>query len=381
MWTVVQAFDVFQMVNVALRNLTHAKSKVIVSVGGIVLSVFLILTMVGLNQAFSTMMDDMIDGAGADLWITTEGSSGSFHSPSLLPMSIQDNLTRIDGVEEVVPLIRTPISVEIGGEKVLLYINGYDIVTGIGGPWSVVEGAWEVADGEIIIDRALAQKQNLKIDGNLTFSGTDFHIVGISDRTNLMIAYMVFISYDDAKSLLLDGVTNYFLATIEPGYGLQEAINNIEAALPDVSASSSYATAEAYKDEILGGFIPIFVLLSAIGLLVGIQVIGVLLSSLTMDKAKEYGILKAVGATNLQVYRVVLEQAIIVSFLGFTAGAVVVPPLISIMQAFVPEFIVTITFEMVLWVSVLGILTGIVASILPVRKIAGIDPALVFKEV
>ncbi len=369
------------MVDVALRNLAHAKSKVIVSVGGVVLSVFLILTMVGLNQAFSTMMDDMITGAGSDLWVTSKGSSGSFHSPSLLPMSIQDNLTQVDGVREAVPLIRTPLSTKIHDEKVLLYINGYDIETGLGGPWSVIAGKSEVNDGEIIIDKALAQKQNLEVGGNLTFSGKDFQIVGISDKTNLMIAYMVFITFDDAKALILEGVTNYFLVTIETGYTLQQVVDNIETALPDVSASTSDETAKAYKDEILGGFVPIFYLLSAIGLLVGIQVIGVLLYSLTMDKAKEYGILKAVGATNLQVYRVVLEQAIIVSLLGFAAGAAVIPPLISVLQVFVPEFIVSITPDMIFWVSILGILTGVVASILPARKIAAIDPALVFKEV
>ncbi len=372
--------DVIFMVSVARRNLAHEKSKVAVSIGGIVLSVFLILTMVGLNEAFSTMMDDMITGADADLWITSEGASGSFHSPSLLPISIQDNLTQIEGVSEVSPLIRTPLSVKINDEKVLLYLNGYDIETGLGGPWSVIEGKSEVENGEIIIDRTLAQKQGLEVGGNLTIAEKDFRIVGLSDRTNLMIAYMVFMTFDDAKTFLLEGVTNYFLVKVDSGYTLAEVINNIESSLTDVSANTSTDTAQAYKDEILGGFIPIFYLLSTIGLLVGIQVIGVLLYSLTMDKAKEYGILKAVGATNPQIYRIVLEQALIVSILGFVIGSIVVPPLISIMQIYVPEFLVTITPNMMLGVSLLGILTGIVASVIPVKKIAGIDPALVFKE-
>lgn len=368
------------MVNLARRNLGHEKSKIAISIGGVILAVFLILTMMGLHRGFSTMMEDMAHGTGADLWVTTKGASGSLHSPSILPLGLQDNLTQIEGVREVVPFIRTPISTDLDSTKVLLYINSFDDESQMGGPWKLWAGASQVQDGEIIVDKSLAIKFNLLIGENLTIEEREFRIVGLSDQTNLMIAYMIFITFEDAKGFLIPGVTNYFLVNVEDASELELVKETIEESIDDISVSTTHQTAEAYKDEILGGFLPIFYILGLIGLLVGIQVIAVLLYNLTMEKAREYGILKAIGASNFQLYKVVLTQALIISVLGFLIGAIVVPPLISVLQIFVPEFYVLITLDMILFVSFLGILTGLFAAILPVKKLTGIDPALVFKE-
>lgn len=66
--------------------------------------------------------------------------------------------------------------------------------------------------------------------------------------------------------------------------------------------------------------------------------------------------------------------------LGFLIGAIVSLPAISLMQYFVPEFAVLVTPQMVVWVFLLFILTGLVASFIPVRRLSNIDPASVFKE-
>ncbi len=373
--------EVDSMVLLAKENLKHDRQKVAISIGGVVISVFLILTMVGLYQGFDTMMDDMAVGTGADLWVTSEGASGSLHSPSLLPLTLQDNITVIEGVAESVPFIRTPISIEMNEEKVLIYLNSHDLDTGMGGPWSVIEGNSTVNNGEIIIDKVLASKYDLEIGGNFTIEGREFQIVGISSETYLMIAHLVFVTFEDAKGFLLDGITNYYLVTVEPSYDVDTVKASISDELPDVSISTTTQTSQAYKDELLGGFMPIFLLLSLIGFLVGIQVIGVLVYSLTMDKAREYGILKAVGANNNYLYKVVVGQALAIALIGFVTGSLIVPPLLSLLETIVPEFIVEITIEMIITVSALGLLTGLIASVTPVRKLAKLDPAQVFKEV
>ncbi len=368
------------MVRLAKENLRHDRQKVGVSIGGVVISVFLILTMIGLYQGFDTMMEDMAIGTGADLWVTSEGASGSLHSPSLLPLTIQDNITGIEGISECTPFIRTPISIEIDDEKVLLYLNSYDNKTGMGGPWSIIDGKSTVENGEIILDKVLISRFGLEIGSNFTIEGHEFRIVGVSDQTYLMIAHLVFITFEDAKGFLLEGITNYFLVTVDPSYEVDAVRASIIDETSGVSVSTTTQTAQAYKDELLGGFLPIFLMLSFIGLLVGIQVIGVLVYSLTMDKAREYGILKAIGASNNYLYKVVITQALAIALIGFIVGSLIVPPLLSLLEAIVPEFMVEISLEMIITVSALGLVTGLIASVTPVRKLAGLDPAQVFKE-
>ena len=91
------------MVSLAKENLLHEKSKVALSIGGVVLGVFLIFATVGLYYGIDAVVENMVLKAGADLWVTSKGSSGSLHSPSLLPMELNETLEKIDGVEQVTP--------------------------------------------------------------------------------------------------------------------------------------------------------------------------------------------------------------------------------------------------------------------------------------
>ncbi len=71
------------MVSLAKENLLHEKSKIALSMAGVVLAVFLIFATTGLYFGIVTVVENMVLKAGADLWVTSQGSSGSLHSPAL----------------------------------------------------------------------------------------------------------------------------------------------------------------------------------------------------------------------------------------------------------------------------------------------------------
>ncbi len=367
------------MVSLARQNLIHEKSKIALSVGGVVLGVFLIFTTVGLYNGINTVVESMVLNGGADLWITSRGSSGSLHSPSLLPLNLEQDLW-VDGVEEVVPLVRMPLATVIDGSKTLVFITGYDPGKGMGGPWKITEGVASPGNGEAIVDGVLAQNAGLNLGDTLTLESREFKVVGISDETFIMIAHLVFITLDDARSFLPANLTNFFLVKVEASSRIGDVARAIEQALPGVSASTSETNAAEAKDETVGSFLPIILVISAIGALVGVLVVGLLVYTLTIEKSREYGIVKAIGGTNAYLYRIVLFQAMVVAMLGFAVGVAVSVPAISLLRRVVPEFVVIITPPMMLW-SLLGfIVTGLVASFVPIRRLSGIDPAVVFKE-
>ncbi len=371
---------VIKLVFLAKENLFHEKLKIILSVSGVVLSVFLILSLSGVYYSMDVMMDNIVGEAKADLWVTSEGSAGSLHSPSLLPLALKDNLSSVEGVSSVSPLIRMPFSTEINGKKLLLYINGFDTSSGMGGPWKIVDGASTPKNGEVIIDRVLAAKNDIKIGDTMTIINKEFKVVGISDETNMMIAYMVFMTFQDAKSFTLEEITNFFLVKIDPNYDLQTVKQNIEREVEAVSASTSAETAQAYKDELIGAFLPILYVLSLIGFLVGVLVIGLLLYTLTIEKTREYGILKAVGATNFFLYKIAVFQALIISLLGFIIAILLFNPTMYVIQRFMPEFIAETNLELIGLTFVASIISGVIAAVIPMRKLAKIDPAMAFKE-
>ena len=95
------------MVSIAKENLFHEKVKALMSIGGVIMSVFLIFTINGVYEGMNHTMDSIVYNTGADLWITQEGTSGSLHSPSQINKTeIDSQLKNIDGIEEYTPLIR-----------------------------------------------------------------------------------------------------------------------------------------------------------------------------------------------------------------------------------------------------------------------------------
>lgn len=368
------------MVSLAKENLLHEKSKIALTIGGVVLGVFLIFTTTGLYYGMDAVVEKMVLKAGADLWVTSKGASGSLHSPSLLPTELNENLEGIDGVQEVAPLIRMSVTTDIDGNKELIYVNGYDTESGLGGPWKIIEGASKPKSGEVIVDRVLAKKNKLSIGEVLNIEGREFTIVGISGETFIMIAAMVFVTFEDARSFLPADLTNFFLIRVSSPSQITNVKNAVEDALPEVSISTSQENASQSKEEVIGSFLPVILAISAVGVLVALLVVGLLVYTLTIEKSREYGIVKAVGATNFYLYKIVLFQALVVSMLGFLIGVIASLPAISLMQYFVPEFVVLVTPQMVVWVFLLFILTGLVASLIPVRRLSNIDPASVFKE-
>ncbi|MBI4283064.1 MAG: ABC transporter permease [Chloroflexi bacterium] len=317
--------------------------------------------------------------AGADLWVTSQGGSGSLHSPSLLSIKMGEELTEIDGVKQVAPLIRRGLATNINGEKLLISLNGFDTASGLGGPWKVVKGTAAPSDGEAIVDRVLAKKKGLDIGGTIDIEGKQFKVVGISDETFTLISYMVFITLEDARSFMPANLINSFLVKANSPDEVTRVKASIESRLPAVSVTTSQENAAQGREETVGGFLPIVLVISAIGVLVGILVVGLLVYTMTIEKSREYGVVRAIGASNFYLYKIVLFQALTISVLGFIIGAAISPPLISFMQYLVPEFVSVITPRMMLWGFFLFVATGLVASFIPVRRLSRIDPAIVFK--
>jgi putative ABC transport system permease protein len=111
--------------------------------------------------------------------------------------------------------------------------------------------------------------------------------------------------------------------------------------------------------------------------MVGIVVVAQTLYSSTMEHIKEFGTVKAIGGGNGDIYKLLAEQATLSAAIGYVLGvgqAFVMQPLVEKigLKLMVPDsFLVTVFFGAL--VMCLG------AALISFRKVAGIDPALVFR--
>jgi putative ABC transport system permease protein len=96
-----------------------------------------------------------------------------------------------------------------------------------------------------------------------------------------------------------------------------------------------------------------------------------------MEHLKEFATVKAIGGGNGDIYRIIGKQAIIAAVVGFALGTSMAFGLKPAMAAIDLRLAVTFPFAAAVFAGTLALCVG--ASVISFRKVAAIDPALVFR--
>jgi putative ABC transport system permease protein len=99
----------------------------------------------------------------------------------------------------------------------------------------------------------------------------------------------------------------------------------------------------------------------------------------TLSRRREYGMLKALGARNRDLYGTVLAQAILSVILGFLFGLALTLLLARLVPVLGANLLLEISLLSLLKVSVVSLVIAGISAMIPVRQIAGLDPAMVFR--
>jgi putative ABC transport system permease protein len=137
--------------------------------------------------------------------------------------------------------------------------------------------------------------------------------------------------------------------------------------------------AKSNEKVIEDSFLPIIALVVFIGLIVGAVVMGLTIYSATLEKIREYGVMKAIGVTNNKLFRIVFQQALIISVFGFIAGIILFYLTKLITFFAVPTVNFDIGLSIYFFIFGLTILISILSSSIPILRISKIDPASVFR--
>ena len=120
-------------------------------------------------------------------------------------------------------------------------------------------------------------------------------------------------------------------------------------------------------------------MLVALGAVVGGAVIGLTTYTATIEKSRDFGVLKALGASGTYLYGIVITQSLIVGVLGSLLGLGVSAVAADLIQRRIPEFMTDLRWTDAGLVFAGAIVMAVLASWLPVRRINSIDPAMVFR--
>jgi putative ABC transport system permease protein len=118
----------------------------------------------------------------------------------------------------------------------------------------------------------------------------------------------------------------------------------------------------------------------AIAFAVGTAILGMVIYTATVERMREYGVLKAVGARNHHLYWLVTQQALTISMMGVALGIGLAWLATWVIMEVFPRFLVILQWNMILPTALTGIAMGLMAALLPARYVARLDPARVFRK-
>jgi putative ABC transport system permease protein len=114
-----------------------------------------------------------------------------------------------------------------------------------------------------------------------------------------------------------------------------------------------------------------------LGCLVGVVIVAQTLYTSVMDHFKEFSTVKAIGGSNLDIYSIIAKQALIAGLCGFALGG---GASLALQPAMAKAGLTLVLEPRFFWAVFAGtMLFCLASSAVSFRKIAGMDPALVFR--
>lgn len=365
-------------ISLARKNLFHEPARLFISVSGVTFAVFLILILLALYRGWSETLSEYIHNVDAEVWVMQKGSIDMSHSISLLPNQIFDQLKHIEGVQAVHYLVGNRIAFTMHDEEISTRVIGFDTIDQIGKPVQMVDGESIPQAGEIIIDEIVHKNHDVNIGDSIDLNGTPFKVVGIASGGPLF--QQSYIRIEDARTLFhMEAVSNFFVVSVKDGVEVDTVMQRIEENISGVDAQTEAEFAENNEREIMDKFLPIILVLVFIGFIVGVVIISLTIYTATIEKIREYGVLKAIGAPNRYLYRVVLTQSGIAGGCGFIIGGLLTYFGSDAIKKVEPLFVTLVKWEDVLLVAGMTLVMIVLAAYIPLRRMMNIDPAMVFK--
>lgn len=417
------------MVSLARKNLLTDIPRFLVAQAGIMFAVSLVTLQTGIFNGFTRSTTQLIYNSDADIWV----SSDTLVQAELtlpIPLNHVIQARQIAGIERAEALIFSgalwrPRRGEITRVKVI----GFDPNGQLFTPINLIQG--NVSDLKkpytIIVDATNKDSLNVQKTGDVVdINSLPARLVGFTKGNSSIVSNaFMFSSLETANAFLTSGQTSqlycrlpsgsqelsctntyssngdlaspgevpaapnklvasdlitYILIKAKPGQDLQLLKQKLTAKLANTKA---YTRAEfieknqTFWQQRTGiGFI--LGLGAIVGIIVGVIIVGQILYSSVSDHLKEFGTLKAMGASDWVIYSVIIEQALWMALFGYLPGMVLCYGVAS-WTAATQGILILITPGSA--IAVLGITLAmcIGSAIFAIQKVTRLDPAMVFK--
>jgi putative ABC transport system permease protein len=415
------------MVSLARKNLLEDIPRFLVAQAGIMFAVTLVTLQTGIFNGFTRSVGQLIHNTDADILLASE-SLVQLEVTLPIPVSHLLQAQKIEGVARAEALIfSNALWRHPEGEITFVRVVGFDLNGQLFSLKNLKTG--NINDLKqpysVIVDTTNQDSLNVKKIGDQVKVGSlPAKLVGLTQGNRSIVSNpFMFTSLENANAYITSGQTSnlscklpsgsqdlvctntyatappqnpneplatpkqlvasdlitYVLIQAKPGQDLRILKQKLEATIPDTKAYTRAELEQKNQDfwSKRTGIGFILGLGAAVGIIVGVIIVGQILYSSVSDHLKEFGTLKAIGASDWVIYGVIVEQSLWMSVLGYTPSMIICYG-VAIWAA-TKGILILITPVSAIAIFGLTVTMCVASAIFAIQKVTRLDPAMVFK--
>ncbi|PIV65137.1 MAG: hypothetical protein COS09_01145 [Candidatus Nealsonbacteria bacterium CG01_land_8_20_14_3_00_12] len=398
--------EVKEYFHIAIRNLRTRSLRSWLTILGIVIGVFLIISLLSLSEGIKQTINQQLRSLGGEMIFVMPGDISNimamFTSGAKLEKEDIGAIERTRGVETVLTMSYQSLVARYGQEGKMVFMSGLSWEKGIEimerfQGWSLKQGEWPTpGKREILIGKQVETEifeKPVKVGSEIVIKGKRFKVVGILNSLG---------SKQDDSSLYLDlslyqdltgekrGAAQMAMVKVRDGSDVNKVAEDIKENLSETRkrrigtdvADFSVITSEKMGD-IAGSIMAViqFAIIAFAGIAIVVGGIGIMNTMFTSirERTREIGIMKAVGARNSAVLIIFLFEAGIIGFAGGIGGTFLGAGLAKAIEMYgqvhpLFYFSASITPGLIVFGLVFSFLVGCLSGFFPARRAANLKP-------
>jgi putative ABC transport system permease protein len=326
-----------------------------------------------------------VERVESDIWITPKNTQILEGNDGTLPKTLVSVARSVKGVRWAAPILMGAAGLKLpeGGQKSVRLV-GTELPDARGGPFHIVAGKTEdlaLPDAMFFEDSRRETFGGLNVGSVREVNGHRVHTVGFTSGLVPFGPAFAFSSFDTAREILgrPNDETSYVMVGLAPGANEEEVLRNLRKTFPDQlvmprAEIKKRTIIYILKESGIGQSIGMGVIMS---LVCGFAIVALTMFSAVVDHVREFGTLKAIGATNTDLAKLLLAQAVTCALAGAVIGEAIVAQMVTGIRG--PELPLALPSWLMGGTVVGMVVICVAASGMALLRVRAIEPGIVFR--